>query len=97
MLFITMVKHKDKPEDESKDLLSPGSDLILFNDDIHSFDFVIETLVEVCEHEPFQAEQCTFIAHYKGRCAVKSGTYSDLKPKYDEMSRRGLTVTIESA
>jgi ATP-dependent Clp protease adaptor protein ClpS len=92
-----MVKQKDKPVDENRDMLLSGSDLILFNDDIHSFDFVIETLVEVCDHEPYQAEQCTFITHFKGRCAVKSGTYSDLKPKSDEMIRRGLTVSIESA
>ena len=91
-----MVKHKDKPSDENKDMLLYSSDLILFNNDVHSFEYVIETLVEVCDHEPFQAEQCTFIAHYKGRCAVKSGTYSELKPKSDEMMRRGLTVTIET-
>jgi ATP-dependent Clp protease adaptor protein ClpS len=91
-----MVKHKDKPVDENKNLLSTGSDLILFNDNLHSFDYVIETLVEVCDHEPYQAEQCTFIAHYKGRCAVKSGTYSELQPRMDEMTRRGLTVIIES-
>lgn len=91
-----MVKQKDKPIDENKDLLSTGSDLVLFNDEVHSFDYVIETLVEVCDHEPFQAEQCTFIAHYKGRCAVKSGTNPELQPKKDEMVRRGLIVAIES-
>jgi ATP-dependent Clp protease adaptor protein ClpS len=92
-----MVKQKDKPADENNDLLLSGSDLILFNDDVHSFEYVIETLVEVCDHEPFQAEQCTFIAHYKGRCSVKSGSFKELKPKFDEMTRRGLTVSIESA
>jgi len=92
-----MVKQKDKPAGCNKDMLLSGSDLILFNDDVHSFEYVIEILVEVCDHEPFQAEQCTFIAHYKGRCAVKSGIYSELKPKSDEMMRRGLTVSIESA
>ena len=91
-----MVKQKDKPIIEKKDLLFTDSNLILFNDDVHSFEYVIETLVEVCDHEPFQAEQCTFIAHYKGRCAVKSGSFSELKLKSDEMLRRGLTVTIES-
>ena len=95
--YFCMVKQKDKPIDEHKDILSYDSDLILFNDDVHSFDYVIEALVEVCDHEPFQAEQCTFIVHHKGRCAVKSGSYPELKPKSDEMIRRGLTVTIESA
>jgi ATP-dependent Clp protease adaptor protein ClpS len=91
-----MVKQKDKPVNENQELLLSGSELILFNDEVNSFDYVIETLVEVCEHEPFQAEQCTFIAHYNGKCPVKSGSFNELKPKYDEMTRRGLTVSIES-
>jgi ATP-dependent Clp protease adaptor protein ClpS len=91
-----MVKQKENPIENGKDLLTTGSDLILFNDDIHSFDYVIEALIEVCDHELYQAEQCTMVAHYKGRCAVKSGTFSELKPKSDEMMRRGLTVEIET-
>ena len=91
-----MVKEKDNPVEKKQSRSGSGSDLILYNDDVHSFDFVIEALIEVCEHEHLQAEQCAFIAHYKGKCPVKSGRYSDLKPKYDEMTRRGLTVEIES-
>ena len=72
------------------------SHLILFNDDINSFDFVIETLVDVCRHDPMQAEQCAWIAHYKGKCSVKEGAFSELKPPHDEMGQRGLTVSIES-
>lgn len=91
-----MVKQKDKPINSEKDLLQSGSELILYNDEVNSFDYVIEALVEVCEHEVYQAEQCTLIAHYKGKCAVKSGSFDELKPKYDEMNRRGLTTTIDS-
>jgi ATP-dependent Clp protease adaptor protein ClpS len=91
-----MVKEKDNPVKKRKEKLYSGNDLILFNDDIHSFDFVIEVLIEVCDHEHLQAEQCAFIAHYNGKCPVKSGPFSELKPRYDEMTRRGLTVTIES-
>ena len=91
-----MVKEKDNPVENKLDKLSSGNDLVLHNDDIHSFDFVIEALIEVCEHEHLQAEQCAFIAHYNGKCPVKSGHLSELKPKSDEMTRRGLTVTIES-
>jgi len=91
-----MVKEKDNPVDKSKELMDSGKELILYNDDIHSFDFVIETLIEVCEHEHLQAEQCAFIAHYNGKCPVKSGHLSELRPRYDEMTRRGLTVTIQS-
>jgi ATP-dependent Clp protease adaptor protein ClpS len=92
-----MIREQDNTVNKKKDQASSAHELILFNDDVHSFDFVIEALIEVCDHEQFQAEQCAFIAHYKGKCAVKSGLFADLKPKYDEMSRRGLTMTIESA
>ena len=92
-----MIKGKDNPAEKRKAKTGFNNCLILFNDDIHSFDFVIETLIEVCEHEHLQAEQCALIAHYKGRCPVKSGDMSHLKPKYDEMTKRGLTVSIEPA
>jgi ATP-dependent Clp protease adaptor protein ClpS len=68
--------------------------LILWNDDVNSIDFVIETLVEVCGHDYLQAETCTMIAHYKGKCPVKSGSFDDLKPIYTEMTNRKLTVEI---
>jgi ATP-dependent Clp protease adaptor protein ClpS len=90
-----MVKEKVKPVKHQKGLSQNKSLLILFNDEINSFDFVIETLIEVCRHDPLQAEQCTWIAHYKGKCDVKAGLFSELKPMHDEMSNRGLTVTIE--
>jgi ATP-dependent Clp protease adaptor protein ClpS len=91
-----MVKEKDNPIENKLDKLDFGTDLVLYNDDVHSFDFVIEALIEVCEHEHLQAEQCAFIAHYNGKCPVKSGHFSELKPRYDELIRRGLTVSIES-
>ena len=92
-----MIKGKDNPAEKRQEKQGLNNSLILFNDDIHSFDFVIETLIEVCEHEHLQAEQCALIAHYKGRCVVKSGALSEIKPKYDEMTKRGLTMSIESA
>ena len=69
--------------------------LILYNDDVNTFEFVIDTLVEVCNHEPEQAEQCALITHYKGKCNVKTGDYHEVKPMCDEMTNRGLTVSIE--
>ncbi len=68
--------------------------LILWNDDVNSFDFVIESLVEVCGHNPMQAETCTLIAHYKGKCQVKSGHLDELMPVYTEMTNRKLTMEI---
>ncbi|NPD46793.1 MULTISPECIES: ATP-dependent Clp protease adaptor ClpS [unclassified Lentimicrobium] len=80
---------------ESSELLEENKSLILFNDDHNTFDFVIETLIDVCEHDPLQAEQCALIVHHKGKCQVKSGSYNELKPSFREMSDRDLTVAID--
>jgi ATP-dependent Clp protease adaptor protein ClpS len=90
-----MVRQKTKPVHESDDLTDTIKELILFNDEVNTFEFVIQTLIEVCEHDVCQAETCAYVAHYKGKCQVKSGSFTDLRPKYDEMTRRGLTVDIE--
>lgn len=68
--------------------------VILHNDDENTFDHVIDSLVDVCKHDTYQAEQCALIAHYKGKCDVKHGDISILKPIKDELVRRGLSVTI---
>ncbi len=70
--------------------------LVLFNDEVNQYDFVIETLIDVCKHNHLQAEQCTLIAHHKGNCDVKLGKYSALEPLRDELLRRGLSATIKS-
>jgi ATP-dependent Clp protease adaptor protein ClpS len=90
-----MVKEKQKPGAEGSGLIESRRELILFNDEENTFDFVIQTLIDVCEHDQMQAEQCTLVAHYKGKCPVMSGIFSELKPKFDEMTRRGLTVDID--
>ena len=69
-------------------------DLILHNDDVNTFDFVIETLVDVCNHNPLQAEQCAFIVHYNGKCAVKKGSFTDLKPICETLLSKGLSASI---
>lgn len=90
-----MVREKTKPNQESDDLTDTLKELILFNDEVNSFEYVIESLIEVCEHDVYQAETCAYVAHFNGKCPVKSGSFIDLKPKYNEMTRRGLTVDIE--
>jgi ATP-dependent Clp protease adaptor protein ClpS len=90
-----MTKEKINPSDNTQELNESSRELILFNDDVNTFEFVIETLINVCGHETNQAEQCALIAHYNGKCAVKSGTVSELKPAYDEMTNRKLSVTID--
>lgn len=90
-----MVKEKNHTSTNNNEVLSDIKELILFNDDFNTFDFVISTLIDVCEHEQEQAEQCAMIVHYKGKCSVKSGIYYDLKPIYTEMANRNLTVEIK--
>ncbi len=70
--------------------------IILYNDDFNTFDFVIQSLIEVCEHEPVQAEQCTYLVHFKGKCDVMHGTEEQLEKPCRELNRRGLTAKIES-
>lgn len=69
-------------------------DLIVFNDDINTFEHVIETLIKVCKHTPEQAEQCTLLIHYKGRCAVKKGSYEELRPMREAICEVGIDAKI---
>lgn len=69
--------------------------LILHNDEVNTFDFVIRSLIEVCQMDSIQAEQITYIVHYKGKCDVKKGDFDYLKPYKDGLIDRGLEVTID--
>jgi ATP-dependent Clp protease adaptor protein ClpS len=77
---------------ETTDLI----DLIVFNDEVNTFDHVIDTLIRVCKHTAEQAEQCTFIIHYKGKCSVKQGTFETLKPMRDAICEAGIDARIVS-
>lgn len=68
--------------------------LFLHNDDIHDFMYVIDSLIEVCNHDSVQAEQCTYLVHYGGKCEVKVGKYNQLKEMYNELLDKGLIVSI---
>lgn len=81
---------------DEKEILTDQFDLILYNDDYNTFDFVIESLVKICQHEMVQAEQCTYLVHYKGKCAVKRGNYDKLEPMCTALLDRGLSAEIES-
>lgn len=93
-------KHHDL-DIESDVLLAPDEvevsdkQIILYNDDFNTFDFVIESLIKVCKQDPIQAEQCTFLVHYKGKCSVKKGSYEVLEPYCTALLERGLTAEIE--
>ena len=85
---------------EEVDLLEEVSEkeennIVLYNDEVNTFDFVIESLIEVCKHDLLQAEQCTLIVHYNGKCAVKQGGFIELRPLCEALLSRGLSATIE--
>lgn len=69
--------------------------LILYNDDVNTFEHVIESLIQICEHTLIQAEQCAHIIHNNGKCEVKSGTYDELSPMKIALLDLGLQVTID--
>lgn len=69
--------------------------IVLYNDEVNTFDFVIDSLIKVCKHEPIQAEQCTILVHFKGRCDVKKGEYDTLEPICSALLERGLTAEIQ--
>ena len=69
--------------------------LIVWNDEVNTFEWVIETLVDVCGHSTEQAEQCAYIIHFRGKYAVKEGSYEDLKPMCDAITERGIGATVE--
>jgi ATP-dependent Clp protease adaptor protein ClpS len=69
--------------------------LIVWNDEVNTFDWVIDTLMNVCGHEREQAEQCTMLIHYKGKCAVKNGSFEELKIQKDAITDRLINATIE--
>ena len=78
-------------EDEK---VTEENDLVVYNDDHNTFDHVINTLIRVCQHSPEQAEQCTYIIHYKGKCAVKSGPVTRLVPMKDAILDAGIDARI---
>jgi ATP-dependent Clp protease adaptor protein ClpS len=99
-----MIRDFDKEHELDVDtdiLLAPDEvsvdqqQLIVYNDDFNTFDFVIESLIKVCKHDPVQAEQCTFLIHYKGKCSVKRGSYEELEPMCTALLERGITAEIE--
>lgn len=77
-----------------EDQVEKNNEIVLYNDDVNTFDHVIETLVMVCKHTPEQAEQCAILVHYKGKCTVKTGHYDELKPLCTQLLEAGLSAEI---
>ncbi|HEX8270844.1 MAG TPA: ATP-dependent Clp protease adaptor ClpS [Flavobacterium sp.] len=79
---------------EVKEKTGLDNEIIIYNDDVNTFDHVIETLVRVCKHTPEQAEQCSLIIHYVGKCTVKTGPLSELTPACTQLLEAGLSAEI---
>ena len=87
-------KEKGQEELLLKEDVIKQNEIVLFNDDVNTFDHVIDTLIYACDHTPEQAEQCSIIVHYKGKCTVKTGSYEDLKPRCSKLLQAGLSAEI---
>lgn len=88
-------KENQKIEDNSSINNLGNNMLVLHNDEVNTFDYVIDILIKVCEHNSEQAEQCAYITHYKGKCDIKKGSFDYLKIYKDDLISKGLNVTIE--
>lgn len=71
-----------------------NNEIVLYNDDVNTFDHVIDTLIAVCSHTSEQAEQCALLVHYKGKCTVKTGGYDELEPQCSQLLQAGLSAEI---
>lgn len=80
---------------EKEEVQISGKQIVLYDDPFNTFDFVIESLIKVCKHDKVQAEQCTFLVHYKGKCSIKRGSSKVLEPICTALLERGLTAEIE--
>ncbi len=87
-------KEKVLEEISIEELLSPNNEIVLYNDEVNTFDHVIDTLIRVCDHTAEQAEQCSLIVHYKGKCTVKTGEFKELKPQCTQLLEAGLSAEI---
>jgi ATP-dependent Clp protease adaptor protein ClpS len=100
MIFYNTIKDYENPKRQYEEevLVLDETDevykLVLHNDDVHTFDYVIDSLIEICKHTLEQAEQCTILVHFKGKCTVKTGSLDILKPMHEKLLSRELTSEI---
>ncbi|MCE3294417.1 MAG: ATP-dependent Clp protease adaptor protein ClpS [Crocinitomicaceae bacterium] len=90
-----MTEVEFSPETEAVEALVGERDLIVFNDDVNTFDHVIDSFIKICKHESVQAEQCAWIIHFSGKCQIKKGSYEELEPMCTALLDRGLSAEIQ--
>ncbi|PIE49998.1 MAG: Clp protease ClpS [Flavobacteriales bacterium] len=89
--------HYEEEDEEEVLVVDKTNDihkLVVWNDDFNTFDFVIDCLIKICKHTLVQAEQCTMLIHYKGKCVVKSGEMEILQPMHEKLTSKGLTSEV---
>ena len=87
-------KEKRQEEISVAEKESNENQIVLYNDEVNTFDHVINTLIHACEHTPEQAEQCSLIVHYNGKCTVKTGSYDELEPRCSMLLNAGLSAEV---
>ncbi len=92
---MTEQKINQNPEESTTGSDTMNKTLILHDDDVHTFDYVIDALMEICGHEFCQASQCATLTHFKGKCDIKQGKFSSLRPMRAALVARELSVTID--
>jgi ATP-dependent Clp protease adaptor protein ClpS len=93
---MTSKETKKRPSGNQKEIINNEYFLVLHNDDVHNFDYVIDALIDICDHDYEQAVQCTIITHHKGSCDVRKGEFETLKEMKDALTERELSATINS-
>lgn len=91
----TMPWTKEQDDVLLEEAVESGREIVLHNDDVNTFDHVIVSLIEVCGHQPLQAEQCALIVHHNGKCSVKRGSFNELEPLCTALLERGLSADIK--
>lgn len=89
-----MTKTKTQEDYDVLEALVEERQIVVFNDDVNTFDFVIDSFIKVCNHEPIQAEQCAHLIHFTGKCAVKQGDWETLEPMCTALLDRGISAEI---
>jgi ATP-dependent Clp protease adaptor protein ClpS len=92
-MIIELTKYQEEVVTETLELVD-DKELVVFNDEVNTFDHVINTLIKVCKHSKHQAEQCTLIIHYKGKCSVKKGTEEELVPMKEAILDAGINAAV---
>lgn len=92
-MIIELTKYQEEVVTETLELVD-DKELVVFNDEVNTFDHVIDTLIKVCKHSKHQAEQCTLIIHYKGKCSVKKGTEEELMPMKEAILDAGINAAV---